>query len=38
MQKRTTAESKAIPKQNIELKSKEGKQELAKELQKSSTP
>ena len=34
MQKKTTAESKATPKQNTELKSKEGKQELAKELQK----
>ena len=38
MQKRTTAESKATQKQNTELKSKEGKQELAKELQKNSTP
>jgi hypothetical protein len=38
MQKRTTAASKAIPKQNIELKSKEGERELAKELQKNSTP
>jgi hypothetical protein len=38
MQKQTTAESKALPKQNIELKSKEGERQLAKELQKNSTP
>jgi hypothetical protein len=38
MQRQTTAESKATPKQNAELKSKEGKQQLAKDLQKKSTP
>ena len=38
MQKKTTAESKATPKQNTELKSKEGERQLAKELQKNATP
>jgi hypothetical protein len=38
MQKQTTAESKATAKQNTELKSKEGKQQLDKDLQKKSTP
>ena len=38
MQKNTTAVSKAIPKQNADLKSKEGKQQLEKELQKNATP
>jgi hypothetical protein len=38
MQRQTTAESKATAKQNTELKSKEGKQQLEKEPQKKSTP
>jgi hypothetical protein len=38
MQKETTAASKATPKQNTELKTKEGQKDLAKELQKKSTP
>jgi hypothetical protein len=38
MQKQTTAVSKATTKQNAQFKSKEGKQQLEKELQKNSTP
>jgi len=36
MQKETTAASKAVPKQNVELKTKEGQKALAKELQEKS--
>jgi hypothetical protein len=38
MQKDTTAASKATPKQNTELKTKEGQKELSKELKAKSTP
>jgi hypothetical protein len=38
MQKDTTAASKATPKQNTELKTKEGQKELSKEPQKKATP
>ena len=38
MQKETTAASKATPKQNTELKTKEGQKELSKELKAKSTP
>ena len=38
MQKETTAVSKATPKQNTELKTKEGQKELSKELKAKSTP
>jgi flagellar basal body-associated protein FliL len=38
MQKNTTAISKTTSKQNAELKTKEGKQQLGKELQTNSTP
>jgi hypothetical protein len=37
-QKANTAESKATAKQNVELKTPEGKKELAKDLQKKATP
>jgi pyruvate/2-oxoglutarate dehydrogenase complex dihydrolipoamide acyltransferase (E2) component len=37
-QKANTAESKATPKQNTELKTKEGQKALEKDLQKKSTP
>ena len=37
-QKANTAESKAIPKQNTQLKGKEGQKELRKELQQKATP
>jgi len=37
-QKANTAESKATPKQNTELKTKEGQKELSKELNKKATP
>jgi hypothetical protein len=36
MQKQTTQESKAIPKQNVEIKTKEGQKALEKELQQKS--
>jgi len=36
MQKETTAVSKATPKQNTELKTKQGQQQLSKELQEKS--
>ena len=36
-QKATTAESKALPKQNVEFKTKEGQKQLEKDLQKKST-
>jgi hypothetical protein len=38
MQKETTAASKGQPKANVELKTKEGQKDLAKELQKKATP
>jgi len=38
MQKETTAASKAVPKQNTELKTKEGQKELSKELKAKATP
>ena len=38
MQKQTTAESKATPKQNTELKTKEGQKELSKELKSKASP
>jgi len=38
MQKDTTAASKATPKQNTELKTKEGQKALEKDLQKKATP
>jgi hypothetical protein len=38
MQKQTTAQSKAVSKQNTEFRSKEGKQQLDSDLQKRSTP
>ena len=38
MQKETTAASKAVPKQNVELKTKEGQKDLSKELKAKSTP
>jgi hypothetical protein len=38
MQRQTTSTSKATAKQNTELKTKEGRQQLDKELQKRSTP
>ena len=37
-QKANTAESKATPKQNTELKTKEGQKALEKDLQKKATP
>ena len=37
-QKANTAESKATPKQNVELKTKEGQKALEKDLQKKATP
>ena len=37
-QKANTAESKALPKQNTELKTKEGQKQLEKDLQKKATP
>ena len=37
MQKANTAESKATPKQNTELKTKEGQKALEKDLQKKAT-
>ena len=37
MQKQTTAQSKGTPKQNAELRTKEGKQQLEQDLQKKST-
>jgi hypothetical protein len=38
MQKETTAASKATPKQNVELKTKEGQKALSKELQQKASP
>ena len=38
MQKETTAVSKATPKQNTELKTKEGQKQLSKELQQKASP
>ena len=38
MQKETTAVSKATPKQNTELKTKEGQKQTSKELQQKATP
>ena len=38
MQKETTATSKATPKQNTELKTKEGQKKLSKELQQKASP
>ena len=37
-QKANTAESKATPKQNVELKTKEGQKQLQKGLEKAATP
>jgi hypothetical protein len=38
MQKETTAASKAVPKQNTELKTKEGQKQMSKEMQQKATP
>ena len=38
MQRQTVAASKPIPKQNTEFKTKEGKAQLQRELEKRSTP
>lgn len=38
MQKENTAASKAIPKQNVELKTKEGQKATSKELQQKASP
>lgn len=38
MQKATTAESKMVPKQNTQIKTKEGQKALSKELQQKASP